>query len=429
MTIRRLVPVTLALLGPACADDEVPADLGTWPEDQVKLVDSPALQHLAAAIAGGAELTVADLFHGDRLDFTAAPDPSPLFAAQAADHAALPPLAASEPLRVLSYNTGLLNRWYPFTHVGVPRYRERRERVASELLAGDWDVLLLQETWELVDVARIAAEAEKRGYAIYSGSERKHEQHGLVILVREALIGDEPQEFVEQQFAAQREIEWFPGPAVKRGFIGWSFTHAPTGRRIHLYCTHLTSFPELWQERDVQARVIGGRASGHDAGDVVLVGGDLNAGPYYPEDSFGKTGDEVIRGWWHNTMMYPLLLHYGGLYDVHSALQPARDVERMNQLLLPFSTEAYLAEPLAGRCADVPVDTFSATDCNSLYFEQYAATEYPARLDYIMVRDVEKHVRVGAAGLVFAEPLDFGAAGSFELSDHFGMEATLQIER
>lgn len=429
MPDRRLALVTLALLGLACGDDEVPADLGTWPEDLVKLVDSPALQHVAAALDGGDALTVADLFHADRLRFTAAPDPSPLFAAQAAEHAALPPLAAAEPLRVLSYNTGLLSRWYPFTHVGVPRYRERRERGPAELLAGEWDVLFLQETWELVDVERFAAEAERRGYAIYSGSEKKHEQHGLVILVREALIGDEPQAFVEQQFEAQREIELFPGPGVKRGVIGWSFTHAPTGRRIHLYCTHMTSFPELWQERDSQARMIGGKISDHDAADIVLLGGDFNAGPYYPEDSFGSDGDAVISGWWHNTMMYPLMLHYGGLYDSHSVLQPARDVARMQQLLLPFSPGAYKGEPLAGRCADVPVDTFTATDCNSLYFEQYAATEYPARLDYIMVRDAERHVRVVASELEYTQPLDFGAAGNFELSDHFGISAMLQIER
>lgn len=427
---RRLWPVVVALVGPACGGAEVPEDLGTWPEDQVKLVDSPALQHIAAALAGGEDMTVADLFYPDRLRFESAPDPSGLLAAQAAEHAALPPLQAYETLRVLSFNTGLLSRWYPFTHVGVPRYRERRERQPTELLSGEWDILLLQETWEVVDVDRFAAEAKKRGYAIYAGSARKrHEQHGLVILVREALIGGEAQKFTEVQFEAQREIELFPGPGVKRGVIGWSFTHAPTGRRMHVYCTHLTAFPELWQERDTQARTIGGLVRAHGADDIVIVGGDFNAGPYYPEDSFGKSGDGVLSGWWRNTMMYPLMIHYGGLYDSHSALQPARDVERMQQLLLPFSPEKYAAEPLAGRCAEVPIDTFTATDCNSLYFEQYAATEYPARLDYVMIRDPGRHVRVAASELVFTEPLDFGAAGSFELSDHYGMSATLQIER
>ena len=140
-------------------------------------------------------------------------------------------------------------------------------------------------------------------------------------------------------------------------------------------------------------------------------------------------GDTVVSEWWHNTMMYPLMLHYGGMYDSHSALAPASDVARMNQLLLPFSLGAYLDAPLAGRCADIPVDTFTATDCNSLYFQQYAATEYPARIDYVMIRDVARHVRVTASDLVYTEPLDFGAAGSFELSDHFGLGTTLQIER
>jgi hypothetical protein len=431
MLAHRLIIVALAvsaLLSPGCADDEIPADLGTWPEDQVMLKDSPALQHLAAALADGDGLVVADLFHKERLRFTAAPDPSALFTAQAAAHAALPPLAAGEPLRVLSYNTGLLSRWYPFTHLGVPHYRERRERAPVELLGDGWDVLFLQELWELVDVDRFAAEAKRRGYAIYAGSDRKHEQHGLVILVREALIAGEVEAKVEQQFAAQREVERFPGPGIERGLLGWSFTHAPTGRRIHLYNAHLTAFPELWQERDVQARVVGGCARGHAADDIVLVGGDFNAGPYYPEDSFGTVGDGVIRGWWHNAMMYPLMLHYGGLVDTHSLLAPARDVERMGQLLLPYDHAAYAADPLAGRCAEIPADTFTGTDCNSLYFEQYGATEYPARLDYILLGDPGQHARVTASALVYAEPLDFGAAGELELSDHLGMGVTLQIE-
>lgn len=428
MDAHRLTLAALLVLAPGCADSEIPDDLGSRPEDDALLIDSPILQHLAATLENGETLRVSDLFFAERLRFSAAPDPSMLLAMQASEHAALPPLAEPATLRVLTYNTGLLNRWYPFTHVGVPRYRERRAEAPARLLADGWDVLFLQEAWELVDVDRFAAEAKAQGYAIYAGSRDKHAQHGLIILVREALIGEAEQEFGEAQFAAQREIELFPGPGVKRGLIRWSFTHAPTGRRIHLYDTHLTAFPELWQERDVQARDLGGRARGHADGDVVLVGGDCNAGPYYPEDRFGSDGESTITGWWHNTMMYPLMLHYGGLYDSHSAVQPAQDVTRMQQLLLPFELGPYADAPLAGRCAQIPGDTFTGSDCNSLYFEQYGATEYPARLDYIFVRDVERHVRVVATALEYTEPLDFGAAGSFELSDHYGQSATLQIE-
>jgi hypothetical protein len=34
----------------------------------------------------------------------------------------------------------------------------------------------------------------------------------------------------------------------------------------------------------------------------------------------------------------------------------------------------------------MPVDTFTATDCNSMYQHSYAAQEYPARLDYLFYR-------------------------------------------
>ncbi|MCY1004927.1 hypothetical protein OV079_04950 [Nannocystis pusilla] len=145
MNAHRLTLAALLVLAPACADDEIPEDLGSRPEDEVMLVDSPILQHLAAALDDGATLRTSDLFYAERLRFTAAPDPSALLAAQASEHAALPPLAAPATLKVLTYNVGLLNRWYPFTHVGVPYYVERRAEVPARLLGDGWDVLFLQE--------------------------------------------------------------------------------------------------------------------------------------------------------------------------------------------------------------------------------------------------------------------------------------------
>lgn len=428
MTSRSLA-LFVALMLPACADEDIPEDLGARVEDRVRLVDDPRLAYLAEALADGADARVEDLFYKERAVFASAPDPTPLFELQAAEHAGLPPLTDAEPLRVLTFNLGLLDRWYPLTHVGAPQMGPRRERLPQELLAGDFDVVCLQEIWELEDVGRFAAEAKEQGYALYFGSKEKHVQHGLAILVRESILGDEEQARVEEQFAAQREIEFFPGPWVKRGFLRWSFTHAPTGRRVHVYDTHMTSFPDLWHERIAQARVIGGEAKSHGGDDVVLVAGDFNAGPHYPEESFGSVDGEPVGEWFNNATMYPLFLHYGDLVDTHSALAPATDVLRMQELLLPFDAAKYLAEPLAGRCEAIAVDAFTGTDCNSLYFEQYAGTEYPARLDYVLLHDPGEHVRVVVSEILYSEPLDFGAAGKFELSDHFAYSTTLQIAR
>lgn len=419
----------LSLALARCSDDDIPPDLGARPEDRVVLSDEPRLAYLAEALADGADAEVQDLFHVERARFTAAPDPTPLFELQAAAHAALPPLTDPTTLRVLTYNLGLLDRWFPFTHVGAPYMGPRRERLPKELLAQDFDVICLQEIWELEDIDRFAAEAKERGYALYPGSEKKHIQHGLAILVRESILGDAEQERHEEQFEAQREIEFFPGPLVKRGFLRWSFTHADTGRRIHVYTTHMTSFPELWHERLAQARAIGGAVKAHDDDDIALVTGDFNAGPYYPDESFGAVDGEPVTEWWNNSTMYPLFLFYGDMVDTHSVLSPATDVVRMQQLLLPFDAAKYLAKPLAGRCAEIPFDAFTATDCNSIYSQQYIATEYPARLDYVLLHDPGAHARVVVSEILYSEPIDFGAAGTFELSDHYAYATTLQLAR
>jgi endonuclease/exonuclease/phosphatase family metal-dependent hydrolase len=73
---------------------------------------------------------------------------------------------------------------------------------------------------------------------------------------------------------------------------------------------------------------------------------------------------------------------------------------------------------------------FTGTDCNRLYFEQYAGTEPPARLDHVLLRDPERRVRVVGAGLTLTERHALGAAGgAVELSDHYGVRATLRVAR
>jgi len=45
------------------------------------------------------------------------------------------------------------------------------------------------------------------------------------------------------------------------------------------------------------------------------------------------------------------------------------------------------------------------------------------------MRDVQRRVRVQATELAYTEPRMFGAAGPFELSDHYGVGATLTLAR
>lgn len=425
--MRRRLILTLVSGGVAlcaCSPSMLPADLGEDPLDGTRLVDAPGLAHLAAALDDAEDLTVEDLFR-DPPAYARAPDPSALLEQMRADHAALPPLTAAEPLRVLSYNTGLLDRWYPFAVLQVPHVDERRERSPVELLGDGWDVLLLQEVWDDRDVRVFEQEAERRDYLVYAGSsEATHERHGLLILVREALVDpDGPDERGEQLFELQRGIEDFPGPGIERGLLSWRFRHASTGVVINLLDTHTTAFAELAWVREAQVRQLGLLAREVPDDEIVVVAGDVNAGPYYPHDSFGDVGGEPTVGWWRNAQAYPLLLHYGGLWDAHAAAGHADDVASMDRL--PAYGPQYREEPLgdASLCDEL-VGAFTGTDCNSLYFEQYAGTEYPSRIDYVLVRDEMDRVRVQDSTIVYTEPL---SGGSFELSDHYGVGVTLLL--
>jgi hypothetical protein len=120
-------------------------------------------------------------------------------------------------------------------------------------------------------------------------------------------------------------------------------------------------------------------------------------------------------------------MHYGGLDDMHNLAAPALDVVRGSSL--PGGLGRHPDVPLgrAGWCESCPQDTFTATDCNSLYFRQYGGTEFPARIDHLLLRDPGRRVRVRDSEIVFTEPRDFGSAGRFELSDHYGVSVDIDV--
>jgi endonuclease/exonuclease/phosphatase family metal-dependent hydrolase len=415
-------PLVLILMLAACSP--FPDGFGDDAKDLALLEDVPSLQHLAAALDDAAELDVSSLVSGS-MDYTSAPDPSDWIQQTYDDHQALPPLAeGAVPLRVLTYNVGLLSRKYLGATVEVPRITERRERFAEELLTADYDVLLLQEIWENEDVDRLRAAAETHGYLVYAGTDDLHPEHGLAIAIRESLVeADEGQ--TETQFHAQRKLEFSPGPNIKRGWLTWSFQLAGTSQTVHLYNLHATSFVQFWQKRDLQAREVGLEVAAHPDTDVVILGGDLNSGPFYVDDVWVNGEGKDVPEWWRNATSWALWQHYGEMYDVHGAAAPLQDV--VDGQAIPSDWEGYLSEPYGDDTfCDTATARFTGTDCNSLYFDQYAGTEYPARLDHLMVRDPSQHVRVDGSELTFVEPLDFGGE-SFELSDHYGVAADLRI--
>jgi endonuclease/exonuclease/phosphatase family metal-dependent hydrolase len=419
VTVRPLV--ALLLLGCSMR----PADLGTIPEDAVRVRDADVLAHLAPA--RGDDLTVAELLRRRPGGFTVAPDPSALIEATRERHAALPVVADFVELSVLTYNLGLLSRTYLGNLVEVPEIEARRSAVPEALFALGHDILLLQEVWEWEDARRIQRVGERHGYAVWAGTTRKHLQHGLVIAVKlEHITGNTL--LGEAQYRAQRKLERWPGPNVKRGWLSMGFDLDGTDTQLTVVNTHGTSFPEYWRQRDLQARELG-RAIAATPG-VVVLGGDLNSGPYYHHETWTDGIGDPSPAWWDNAVSWGLWQHYGGMIDVLAAAGGADDVALGSTI--PDRWQRYLDAPYGdeGWCEANRGRVFTGTDCNRLYFEQYAGTEPPARLDHVLLRDPERRVRVVGAGLTLTERHALGAAGgAVELSDHYGVRATLRVAR
>lgn len=436
----------LLLILPALSACSTKRSIGDHPLDQTLLSASPPTAHLVAAIEGGETATPADVLL-ERATIIAAPNPSAYLESQRAPAPPTPPpmdvvnpgpdapAEGAEPLpppppaelptpqlKVLSYNTGLLDRKYPSGHVQMPEMPARFAVMPERLLTDGWDVLLLQEVWENEAVDTLRAAAETHGYVVYAGTDKHHVQHGLVMIVKKSVIG--PGDFVqeEHQFRDQRRIERFPGPNIKRGWLEWELTLA-TGQRVRLYNTHAQSFAGFWPVRERQYRELGLDVAEIPSDVSVIVGGDFNAGWYYPHDKLGLDDGELVGDWWVNATGIPLFVHYSGLSDAHVVVGLAQDVARMDALP-PFDA-AWAENPNGGTCESMPVDTFTATDCNSMYRHSYAAQEYPARLDYLFYRP---GALVPVSGEIAYTARDVPDDDRMiELSDHYGAAVTFSL--
>ena len=277
-------------------------------------------------------------------------------------------------------------------------------------------------SWALQRYGKLPGAEDAPGYAVHQGSEHSPPRPGLVILVKKSEVGEGEFVQAEHQFRDRRWIERFPGPNIKRGWLEWELT-LKTGQRLHLYNTHAQSFAGFWPVRERQYRELGLDVATVPSEVSVIVGGDFNAGWYYPHDQFGVVDGESIGDWWVNATGIPLFVHYSGLSDAHVVVGLAQDVERMNSL--PPFDPSWVQNPNGGTCESMPVDTFTATDCNSMYQHSYAAQEYPARLDYLFYRP---GALVPVSGEIAYTARDVPDDDRMiELSDHYGAAVTFSL--
>ena len=329
---------------------------------------------------------------------------------------------------MLTYNVALIS----VRPLGLIKYAESPEMDVRRLVLGDKilqenaDLVTIQEAWHDVDLPLFEEAAERHGYRAFR-QDRKAYTDGLIIFIKKSIIaGDMEPEMEAVPYDAQDAKEFWPGPMVKRGFLRVTFKHVTLGV-IHVYDTHMQPYPEAWGKRMEQARQLGAdvRSRVKDR-EIALIGGDMNAGPYYRDDTWeGPDGD--VGDWWSNAISYALLLHYAGGVDLFAMGQEAQDVNQGRTVVNNARTSTVIPGASEGWCAGTPNVVFTATDCNSLYFRQYAGTEYPARLDHLVARDTAARIFVEGTGLMFTNRIEFPGEGTFELSDHFGVLSSLSI--
>jgi hypothetical protein len=434
--LRRSLPLAcLSVSAAACGFGPVP--LGGDETDGFLLGGAAESAHLAAAVEGGDTLTFGGLLErGDGLVFTAAPDPSALLTAtNVLDDDR--PRAGRVPLSLLTYNVGLLdvNIFGVVPYAETPHLERRRSVLPGLIFDRGVDVVVLQEVWLPGDVEEFRRTAEGFGYRVFV-QERDGHNDGLMSFVRQdILLPGADVEFDFAAFGAQNGTEYFPGPGIQRGWVSFRFVHRELGG-IRVFNSHMQAYPESWSNRAKQARELGiamrtsVAAEADTANDLVFAGGDFNAGPYYKEAVWRTPVDGDQTAWFHNTISYPVLLAYGGLVDLAVMGRPA--VDALADVVLGNTVvndpAAALATPgaEAGWCERTPHTTFTASDCNSLYFQQYAGTEYPARLDHWMARDPAGRIVVDRSALTFTEKLRFGDT-EVEPSDHYGVLVELLV--
>ena len=397
------------------------------PKDAALLLNSPALHHLADALNNYDIRTASDLFtHANELHFLKAPNPSLLLKKMQHENTIrLNDLSflQGEKLSILSYNVGLLDVQLLgyIDYAKTPYLNERRRQLPTLIFEQAKDVIFLQEVWQEEDVLYFKEIATKNGYNFFIGP-RDDYNDGLITFVKKSLLGPDFL-FHAEPFVAQNPFEFFPGPQILRGFHHITIYHPRLGT-LYLYNAHLLSWPQKWDIRMQQAREITLYATQNSSSDgLVFIAGDMNSGPYYKEDAWTMPDQTIVSDWWKNAIAYAIFLHYGDLNDLSVMGRPADQASSDVDLANRFTNN------ITAWCKNTPHVVFTATDCNNLYEKQYKGTEYPARLDHVFARDLQRRIAVQKSGLLFTDKFPFTTHLSIEPSDHYGVFVDLTVKR
>jgi endonuclease/exonuclease/phosphatase family metal-dependent hydrolase len=415
--------VLLAAAVTGCAREGIP--IGEAEADRATIAGHALFAHYMGTLQGAT--TVGDLMT-QTLQFTARPTPRALLRSMQASN---PPASSNAvPLTVVSYNVAMLDvaLFGVVPYARTPWLDERRAVLPQAVFARGYDIIGLQEVWSPSDLERMRTVGASMGYWVVASS-RDGYTDGLAIAVRRA-IAPAPGDVMFEQYTEISDNEFFPAPGVSRGLLAVRFQHVSLGSTV-VYVSHTASFPAAYPLRMKQARELGLHARANVRPDELLfILGDFNAAPYYRADVWELPDGTREPSWYANTLSYPVLMHYTGAVDLAIRGRSAADADLDITVGdgVPNNPTQAMAVPygVPGYCATVPRDAFTATDCNPIYFAQYAATEFAARIDFVLGRDPGTRMHVAESRVVFTEPVAYGNTMG-PLSDHYGQYVRLLV--
>ena len=397
---------------------------GKTPYDELLLRDDIRLEHIDQALAHGGK-TVEDIF-SKNYQFSQAPQPQNLLNFLNSQNRVSE--SATGELSVISYNVALLiaKVLWMWDYTISPLVDERLTILPDAIFGKGYDVVLLQEVWRDQDVELFRQAANKHGYVAHVTNHTAYND-GLLTCIKKTIVT--PGSTVKTHshpYFTQNSFEFFPGPHVKHGYHRLRFAHDALGE-IFIYNTHLIPTPGEWARRMRQARELGltMRLDVDDSG-VAILGGDMNAAPYYPANEWVTSSGYVQTHWWENALAYPFLLYYGDLKDSAIMAKEPQDATLDITLMNDIANQLLRGQWNLYWCQHLPGTTITASDCNSLFSMQYEGTEYSARLDYLLIRDPSNRLRVSDSKLAFTEKYELPDGVEMELSDHYAL--TLVVE-
>lgn len=392
-------------------------DLGHSPLDQAESSTRPDLKHLAEAYA--VELPASAWTQ--RLPTPVyAPDPTELFASVLKEAKAAQPLSVPVSLSLLTFNVGLLSgkeHRYP--------YVEQREEALPDALFGlDVDVIFLQEVWSLSAADKLRSAAGLFGYVVYSGDRKSHDSHGLMTFVKADII--------EYSTPIQQDLMGYQSRSLTSIFSGrkpatlvWSLVHRESGQSLLLLNTQAEKGLSQLHTRNRQARELGLHVRNRPKGTVALLGGDLQAGPYFLNDGHNLNNEKQTEGWWKQTTTYPLWLYYGGFRDVWNEVAIPKDVILGQQ----WGEGGYLNKLTNPVYCSAITEFYTIQDCNLVFRQAAGGFRYPARVDHLLIAGERSQVQVRSAKIIFNKPQSLPGSINVELGIHSAVWSELLLER